>query len=53
MRGAVTMDEKHYTPKQAAEFRRRRRGGNIAIFCALLALCVIFFAMTMVKMGQH
>ncbi|MGH7211502.1 MAG: hypothetical protein ACREF1_08585 [Acetobacteraceae bacterium] len=36
-------------PREAAEFRRRRRGRNIALFVALLALALLFYAMIIAK----
>jgi hypothetical protein len=38
------------TEAEAAEFRRRQRGRNIAILVVLIALSVLFFAVTIVKM---
>jgi hypothetical protein len=41
-------------PDEAREFRRRRRGRNIALFLALIAVCLIFYGLAMVKMaGTH
>ena len=37
------------SPRQAAEFRRRRRGRNIALFVALLAVALLFYAMIIAK----
>ncbi len=34
----------------AAELRRRRRGRSIAIMMVLVGLCVLFYAITIVKM---
>ena len=33
--------------------RRRRRGRNIALFIVLVALAVLFYAISIVKMAQH
>jgi hypothetical protein len=38
------------TEAEAAEFRRRQKGRNIAILLVLIALSVLFFAITIVKM---
>jgi hypothetical protein len=38
---------------EAAEFRRRQRGRNIAILVVLIGLSVLFFAITIVKMTHH
>lgn len=35
---------------EAAEFRRRQRGRNIALLVVLLGLSALFFAITIVKM---
>jgi len=37
-------------PELADEFRRRRRGRNIAMLLVLLALCGLFYAIAVVKM---
>ena len=39
-------------PDQADEFRRRRRGRNWVTLIALLALAMLFFAITLVKMAR-
>lgn len=38
------------TEAEAAEFRRRQKGRNIAILVVLIALSALFFAITIVKM---
>jgi hypothetical protein len=38
------------TDAEAAEFRRRQKGRNIAMLLVLVALSVLFFAITIVKM---
>jgi len=38
------------TEAEAAEFRRRQKGRNIAILVVLIGLSVLFFAVTIVKM---
>ncbi len=41
-------------PEQAREFKRRRRGRNIALLLALIALCLIFYGLSIVKLaGTH
>jgi hypothetical protein len=40
------------TPAQAAEMVRRQRGRNIALLVVLLSVIVLFFAITMVKLGH-
>ncbi|MGE0415261.1 MAG: hypothetical protein AB7O80_00530 [Acetobacteraceae bacterium] len=37
-------------PTEADELRRRRRGRNWAIMIVLVALCALFYAITIVKM---
>ena len=37
---------------EAREFRRRRRGRNIAILVALIAICILFYAIAMVKLAE-
>ncbi len=41
------------TPREAAEMRRRLRGRNIALFVVLIALVVLFYAITIVKLENH
>jgi len=36
----------------ADEFVRRRRGRNYALLAVLVALCVLFFAITIVQWGH-
>jgi hypothetical protein len=38
------------TDAEAAEFRRRQRGRNIAMMLVLTGLSVLFFAITIVKL---
>ena len=38
-------------PDEAREFKRRRRGRNIALLLALIALCLIFYGLSMVKLA--
>ena len=38
-------------PDEAQEFRRRRRGRNVAILVGLIAICVLFYAVAMVKLA--
>ena len=43
-------DPPRMTDAEAAEFRRRQKGRNLAILLVLIALSVLFFAVTIVKM---
>jgi hypothetical protein len=43
-------DPPRMTQAEAAEFRRRQKGRNIAILLVLIGLSVLFFAITIVKM---
>lgn len=38
-------------PAEAREFVRRRRGRNVALLVALVALCLIFYGLSMVKLA--
>ena len=40
------------SPAQAAELVRRQRGRNIALMVVLAGLAVLFFAITLVKLGH-
>ena len=39
-------------PTDDAALARRRRGRNVALFVALAALALLFYAIAMVKMAQ-
>ena len=41
------------TPEEEAEFKRRRRGRNIALALVLLGFVVLFYFITIARMGQH
>jgi ferric-dicitrate binding protein FerR (iron transport regulator) len=45
------MDEfpRPLTAAETVELRRRQRGKNLALFAALLALALLFYAISMVK----
>ena len=40
------------TPEEAAQFLRRRRARNWAVFLALLALVVLFYLITVARRSQ-
>ena len=40
------------TPAESAALARRRRGRNIAMLIALLALSCLFYAIAIVKLGS-
>jgi hypothetical protein len=40
------------TPAQAAELRRRQRGRNIATLVVLVTVVVLFYAISIVKLGH-
>jgi hypothetical protein len=40
------------SPEADAELRRRRRGRNIAMLVALLALSALFYAIAVVKLAR-
>ena len=43
----------HLTEAESALIARRRRGRNWAMLGILAALSLLFYAITLVKMGQH
>jgi hypothetical protein len=43
-------DPPRMTDAEAAEFRRRQKGRNIAMLLVLLGLSALFFAITLVKL---
>ena len=40
------------SPRQAAEFVRKRRGRNIALLVVLVALAAVFYAISIVKLAH-
>lgn len=46
-------DPPRMSDAEAAAFRRRQKGRNIAMLAALVALATLFFAITIVKMSHH
>jgi hypothetical protein len=40
------------TPVEAAELRRRQRGRNLALLVVLVAVVVLFYAISIVKLGH-
>jgi hypothetical protein len=45
-------DPPRMTEAEAAEFRRRQKGRNIAMLLVLIGLSALFFAITIVKMAH-
>jgi hypothetical protein len=43
----------HLTREASERLARRRRGRNWAMLVALVALCVLFYAITVVKMAHQ
>jgi hypothetical protein len=43
-------DPPRMTKAEAAEFRRRQKGRNIAMLLVLMGLAALFFAITIVKL---
>ncbi len=43
----------HLTRADSERLARRRRGRNWALLIALVALCVLFYAITVVKMSHQ
>jgi hypothetical protein len=43
----------HLTRTDSERLARRRRGRNWAMLIALLALCALFYAITLVKMSHQ
>jgi hypothetical protein len=46
-------DPPRMTDAEAAAFRRRQKGRNIAILLVLIALSTLFFAITIVKLTHR
>ncbi len=40
------------TPEEETEFRRRQRGRNLALGGLLVFLAILFYAITLVKIGS-
>jgi len=45
--------ERVWTKAESQAFRRKRRGRNLALLAALAALVVLFYAITIAKMGGN
>jgi hypothetical protein len=41
------------TPEEEAEFKRRRRGRNVALALVLLAFVVLFYLITIARIGAQ
>jgi hypothetical protein len=41
------------TPEEEAEFKRRRRGRNIALALLLVGFVVLFYLITIARMGME
>ena len=41
------------TPEEEAEFKRRRRGRNIALALVLVGFVVLFYLITIARMGMN
>jgi hypothetical protein len=46
-------DPPRMTDAEAAAFRRRQKGRNIAMLLVLIGLAALFFAITIVKMAHR
>jgi len=46
-------DPPRMTDAEAAEFRRRQKGRNIAMLLVLIGLSALFFAITIVKLAYR
>lgn len=46
----IVVGEIKWTPEQKAEFLSRRRGRNWALFGAMIALCLLIYAIAVVKL---
>jgi hypothetical protein len=47
------VDPPKMTDAEAAEFRRRQKGRNIAMLLVLIGLSALFFAITIVKLAHR
>jgi hypothetical protein len=45
--------EPHWTPAERAEFMRRRRGRNLLLLIALGGLCLLIYAVALVKLHEY
>jgi len=49
----MAQQQDHLSRADSKEIARRRRGRSIAIFFSLLGLCVLFYAIAIIKMARH
>jgi hypothetical protein len=47
------LGETHWTPAERAEFMRRRRGRNVALLVALGGVCLVIYAIVIVKLHEY
>ena len=40
------------TPDEEAEFRRRQKSRNLIVGAILIGMCALFYAITIVRLGQ-
>jgi flagellar biosynthesis/type III secretory pathway M-ring protein FliF/YscJ len=45
------LDNQEQTPKTAAEMQRMRKGRNMALLGIIVGLVVLFYVLTLVKVG--
>ena len=45
------LDQQAPTPKTAEEMQRKRRGRNLAVLGIIVGLVVLFYVLTLVKVG--
>lgn len=53
MSKVMRLVKQDWTSEQKAEFLRRRRARNYLLLAALCGLCVIIYAVTVVKLHQY
>lgn len=49
-RRALIVTETHWTDEQKAEFAKQRRGRNWALLGGMIALCLLIYAIAVVKL---
>ncbi len=49
----MTPDVSKWTPEMVAEFKRRRRGRNLALLAALAGFSLLIYAIALVKLHEY
>jgi hypothetical protein len=49
----MRVEQENWSPEMVAEFKRRQRGRNRALFAVLAGFCVLIYAVAVVKLHEY